>query len=78
MQNKNLPNQKVAAYVSSFLLTNKEAADYLGVSPNTLEVWRCTNRYELPYVKVGRKVKYRREALDTFLESRTIGADAAK
>lgn len=57
------------------LLSNQEAAAYLGVSPNTLEVWRCTKRYDLPYIKVGRIVKYKREALDKFLESRTIGAD---
>lgn len=58
------------------LLSNQQAAEYLGVSPNTLEVWRCTKRYDLPYIKVGRIVKYRREALDTFLESRTIGAES--
>lgn len=58
------------------LLSNQEAAEYIGVSPNTLEVWRCTKRYDLPYIKVGRIVKYRREALDAFLESRTIGADS--
>lgn len=59
------------------LLSNTEAAEYIGVSPNTLEVWRCTKRYDLPYIKVGRIVKYRREALDAFLESRTIGAESA-
>jgi excisionase family DNA binding protein len=59
------------------LLSNQEAAEYIGVSPNTLEVWRCTKRYDLPYIKVGRIVKYRREALDAFLESRTIGAETA-
>ena len=59
------------------LLSNQEAAQYIGVSPNTLEVWRCVKRYDLPYIKVGRIVKYRREALDAFLESRTIGAETA-
>jgi excisionase family DNA binding protein len=58
------------------LLSNQQAAEYLGISPNTLEVWRCTKRYDLPYIKVGRIVKYRREALDAFLEKRTIGAES--
>jgi hypothetical protein len=31
------------------LLTPTEAAEYLGVSPDTLNVWRCVGRYSLPY-----------------------------
>ena len=53
------------------LLTNKQAAEYIGVTPNTMEIWRSTKRYAIPYIKVGRLVKYRREALDAWLESRT-------
>ncbi len=58
----------------SNLFTNEEAASYLGVAPNSLAVWRATKRYALPYVKVGRLVKYRQKDLDAFLESRTIAA----
>jgi excisionase family DNA binding protein len=47
-----------------------EAADLLGVSTGTLEVWRCTQRYPLPYYKVGRKVFYRRSDVNAFLEAR--------
>ena len=54
------------------LLSNEEAAAYLGVSPGTLEVWRCTKRYSLAYIKVGRLVKYRKEALDDFLTAQTV------
>ena len=55
------------------LLPNREAAAYLGVAPNTLDVWRCAKRYAIPYVKVGRKVMYRVAELDAWLESRTVG-----
>ena len=51
-------------------MTTKEAAEYLGVAPNTLLMWRCTKRYGLPYYKVGRLVRYRREDLDAFIERR--------
>jgi len=54
------------------LLNNSQAADYLGVSPGTLTVWRCTKRYPLAYVKVGRKVLYDVADLSAFLESRKI------
>lgn len=40
------------------LLTEQQAAEVLGVKPGTLQVWRCTRRYGLPFVKVGRLVRY--------------------
>lgn len=46
------------------LLTRREAADYLGVTENTLAVWASVKRYNLFYVKVGRLVKYHRADLD--------------
>ncbi len=49
------------------------AAQYIGVAEKTLAVWRCTGRYSIPFIKVGRLVKYRKSALDAFLDSRTHG-----
>jgi excisionase family DNA binding protein len=57
------------------LLNTQQAAEYIGVTVSTLEVWRCTKRYNIPFIKVGRLVKYRKSSLDTFLESRTVGAE---
>lgn len=57
---------------SSSRLTRKEAAEYLGVKPGTLDVWACTGRYHLKYIKVGRLVRYRKEDLDEFLDKRTV------
>jgi len=50
------------------LLTRKAAAQYLGVKENTLAVWATTKRHPLPYIKVGRLVKYRLSDLEAFLE----------
>lgn len=58
------------------LLTPPEAAAYLGVTENTLSVWRCVGRYNIQFVKVGRLVKYRKSALDAFLDRRTQGGEA--
>ena len=52
-------------------LTSTEAANILGVTDGTLAVWRCTKRYRLPFVKVGRKIFYRCEDVKAFVESRT-------
>ena len=57
------------------LLTQAQAAEILGVTPGTLSVWRCTKRYNIPYIKVGRLVKYRKSALDAFLDRRTHGGE---
>lgn len=56
----------------SELLSRREAAEYLGVTPETLAVWHCTKRYPLPVVKIGRLAKYRKSDLDAFIESRVI------
>lgn len=54
------------------LLNRNDAADYISVRPQTLSVWATTGRYSLPFIKVGRKVFYRREDLDNFLTNRTV------
>lgn len=56
------------------LLTEKQAAVRLQVSPATLQVWRCTRRVNLPFVKVGRLVRYRAEDLQAFIDSNLNGA----
>lgn len=55
------------------LYDRQQAATYLGIKPNTLATWNCTKRYRIPYIKVGRLVKYRISDLDEFLQQRTIG-----
>lgn len=52
------------------LLTPQQAAEYLGIDAGSLSVWRSTKRYPLPYVKVGRLVKYRLSDLEAFIEGR--------
>jgi hypothetical protein len=61
----------------SHLLNNKEAAAYIGITAPTLDIWRCTKRFNIPYIRVGRLIKYRQETLDTFLASRTIDIEKA-
>jgi len=57
---------------STQLLDTKSAADVLHVKPETLTVWRCTKRYDLPFVKIGRKVFYDRRDLEAFIEKRKV------
>jgi len=51
------------------LLTPAQAAEILGVTIGTLAVWRCTARYPLSFVKIGRRVKYRLADINNFIEN---------
>lgn len=51
-------------------IDDKQAAEVLAVKATTLAVWRSTGRYNLPYFKVGRLVKYRISDLAEFLARR--------
>ena len=52
------------------LLTPEEVANILGLSTETLNVWRTTKRYNLPYIKSGRLVRYRAHDVQAFIETR--------
>jgi hypothetical protein len=54
------------------LLTPSQAAEAIGVQPQTLAVWRASKRYPLPYVKSGRLVRYRESDLLEFIRQRTV------
>ena len=51
------------------LLDTKEAAELLGISRNTLYEWVVQRK--IPYIKVGRLTKFRREDLEAWLKQRT-------
>ena len=52
-------------------LNTHEAAAYLGVKPNTLEVWRCKHRGPR-YAKLGSRIVYDPEDLDSFFAASSI------
>ena len=54
------------------LLTPAQTASLIGVTPHTLAVWRCSKRYPLAFIKVGRKVMYHPAAINQFLKRQTV------
>jgi excisionase family DNA binding protein len=52
-------------------LNENQAAEFLGISVRTLQAWRVRGS-ELPYVKIGRAVRYRRRALIEFQNAHTV------
>jgi hypothetical protein len=53
-------------------LNTAAAADHLGVAPATLAFWRCSAKEEVPYLKVGGRVVYRKTDLDQWLSERVF------
>lgn len=54
------------------LLDSKPAAEFIGMSDKTLEKDRCVRHLGIPFVKFGRKVKYRESDLKAFIDSRVV------
>jgi excisionase family DNA binding protein len=55
-----------------YLLTVKEAADELRISPYTLRSWVSQKR--ITYQKIGRRVFFKRTTLNLFVDSGTVNA----
>jgi hypothetical protein len=52
-------------------LNTNEAAAFLGVRPNTLEVWRCKHRGPR-YAKLGSRILYDPDDLEAFFAARSV------
>ena len=60
------------------LLNPKQAAEFLTLKESTLAIWRCTQRYDLPFIKVGRSIAYDLKDLVAFAERRKVRCKKAK
>jgi len=54
-------------------LTDTEgAASLLSILAATLTKWRSTGEVRIPFVRIGRQIKYRTTDLKAFIESSTV------
>lgn len=51
------------------LLSQDEAAAFLSTTKKTLNTWRCSGKYHIPYIKWGNNIKYRLADLETWLNN---------
>jgi len=61
-----------AKEIDSPLMTTQEAAAYLKVDFRTIANWRANKKQDIPFVKMGSKVRYRKSDLDAFIESKLV------
>lgn len=60
------------------LLTSKETAKVLGISSRTLDVWRSIGRSHVPFIKVGRSVRYRMSDIENYIQQQTMTQTTSK
>jgi hypothetical protein len=53
-------------------LTTQQAAEFLNLHPGSLAIWRSKRRYNLPFVKIGKKVYYYEADLVAWEKSRKV------
>lgn len=58
--------------ITSPMLNREDAAKYLGISSSTLANWACTRKFNIPYIRLGKAVRYRKSDLDAFIESNAV------
>ena len=51
-------------------LTVKEVSEYIGIAVDT--IYKMVNQRRIPFVKVGRLVKFDQAALDAWLKQHTV------
>jgi excisionase family DNA binding protein len=56
------------------LLTDLEACDYLRIRPRQLYTWRIQGL--IPFIRIGRALRYRQSDLDRALDALTVGGAA--
>lgn len=56
---------------ASGIIDTDATAAYISVTPKTLIHWRCTGSVDLPFIKVGRAVRYRVSDIEEWLTKNT-------
>ena len=64
MKNNEISNQK--------LLTEHEVEQFYGINKRTLQRERAFNT-GIPYVKLGKRVRYQRSTIDQYIKNNTVG-----
>jgi hypothetical protein len=60
------------------LLKPRDAAKRLQTSAGVLAVWRCHRSQPLTFVRIGRKIFYRPEDIEAFIQQGRVAGDSPK
>ena len=57
---------------NKILLTEKEVEEFYGINKRTLQRERVYQT-GIPYVKIGKRVRYQRSTIDQYIKDNTVG-----
>lgn len=60
---------------TKILMTQKEAAEYLGTTVGTLNTWRHYGKDKIPFIRWGNRIRYRKEDLENWVNEHRISFD---
>lgn len=55
------------------LATPEEAAQLIKIAESTLQKWRSTGENNIPFVKIGRSVRYKVSDLKAYVDRHVVG-----
>lgn len=61
--------------IKTVLMTQREAATYLGTTVGTLNSWRHYGKDKIPFVRWGNRIRYRQEDLDVWITEHIVTAN---
>lgn len=61
--------------LEKILLSQSDAATYLGTTVGTLNTWRHHGKIRLPEIRWGNRIKYRKTDIDAWIEQNTTIPD---
>jgi hypothetical protein len=64
---------KLLTFADDVLATPEEAATLIKIQVATLQKWRSTGENNIPYVKIGRSVRYRVSDLKAYVDRHVRG-----
>lgn len=53
-------------------VNDTQAAEFLGVKPQTLRAWRSRNTVHIPFFRIGRAVRYRISDLQAYVDKQMV------
>ena len=68
-QKTNKKEKNMCSINTPVLLSQKEAAKYLGTTVGTLNTWRHYGKDTIPYLRWGNRIKYQKEDLDAWIKA---------
>ncbi len=54
------------------LMTTQEVADYLNIKKQTLEAWRSRNTINIPYIRIGASIRYKKQDVEEWLAKHLV------